>query len=252
MSSTFKQRLGGSLAKFLTRPLPGYRRLDTVTIEQVARVMEPGDILLVEGDSRISSAIKYLTQSSWSHACLYCADRNTDVAQPSLLEADLKDGVRLVNLAFYRGYNLRICRPAGLNADEIQSVITFAKSRLGHRYDLKNIFDLVRYLIQKPPVPNRMRRAMLGLGSGDPTKAICSTLVAQSFQCVNYPILPIPEGEEGEPASVGDDGKVPSYYRRHFTHFVPRDFDLSPYFDIVKPTLQGGFDFRRMQWRQTD
>lgn len=248
MSSTFKQRLGSGLAKFLSRPLPGYRRLDTVTIEQVAAVMKPGDVLLVEGDSRISSAIKYLTQSSWSHACLYCGDMNTPVDEPSLIEADLKDGVRLVSLSFYLGYNLRICRPSGLSAQEIETVIGSARSRIGHQYDLKNIFDLIRYLIQKPPVPNRLRRSMLGFGSGDPTKAICSTLIAQSFQRVDYPILPIPQSQQGKPSNDDNDGRVPRHYRRHFTHFVPRDFDLSPYFDIVKPTLQVGFDFHHMQW----
>ena len=31
---------------------------------------------------------------------------------------------------------------------------------------------------------------MIALGSGDPTRAICSGLVAQSFQCIDYPVLP--------------------------------------------------------------
>ena len=33
--------------------------------------LRPGDVLLVEGSSRISTAIKYLTQSTWSHAALF-------------------------------------------------------------------------------------------------------------------------------------------------------------------------------------
>ncbi|RVA19265.1 lipo-like protein, partial [Mesorhizobium sp. M7D.F.Ca.US.004.03.1.1] len=30
--------------------------------------------------------------------------------------------------------------------------------------------------------------------------------------------------------------------------YTPRDFDLSPYFRIVKPTLEYGFDYRQMVW----
>lgn len=30
--------------------------------------------------------------------------------------------------------------------------------------------------------------------------------------------------------------------------FVPRDFDVSPYFRIVKPRLDDGFDDHRLRW----
>ena len=102
----------------------------------------------------------------------------------------------------------------------------------------------MRYLIQRPVVPNRYRRALLSLGSGEPTRAICSTLIAEAFQSINYPILPVQNGQPGH------DGEVPEYYQRHFTHFTPRDFDLSPYFRIVKPTIESGFDFHEMKWLQ--
>jgi hypothetical protein len=35
---------------------------------------------------------------------------------------------------------------------------------------------------------------------------------------------------------------------RHPSLFVPRDFDLSPYFEVVKPALVNGFDHRRLVW----
>ena len=241
MINRIRAAIGRRLAAYLSKSLPGYRRFDTVSVEGVASVMQPGDILLVEGDSRISVAIKYLTQSSWSHACLHVGAGGEDHDEPVLLEADLQNGVHLVPLSKYAQVNLRICRPVGLTAEEISSLITFARSKLGHQYDLKNIFDLVRYLIQRPAVPNRYRRAMLALGSGDPTRAICSTLIAQSFQFIDYPILPR-LGHEG------DDGEVPTFYKPHFTHYTPRDFDVSPYFCVVKPTIEQGFDYRTLQW----
>ncbi|MCB1672039.1 MAG: lipo-like protein [Pseudomonadales bacterium] len=237
--------MGRRLAAYLSKSLPGYQRFDTVAMETVAGVLRPGDILLVEGDTRISVAIKYLTQSSWSHACLFVGTGGESADQPLLLEADLQQGVHLVPLAKYSRFNVRICRPVGLTPEEAGRVIDFACSKLGHQYDLKNVFDLVRFLIQRPAVPNRYRRSMLALGSGEPTRAICSTLIAQAFQLIDYPILPR-LGEEG------DDGEVPAYYRTHFTHYTPRDFDASPYFAIVKPTIEKGFDYRTLQWTVPD
>ena len=35
---------------------------------------------------------------------------------------------------------------------------------------------------------------------------------------------------------------------RHHSLYTPRDFDLSPYFRIVKPTLEYGFDYRILMW----
>ncbi|MEL7230688.1 MAG: lipo-like protein, partial [Pseudomonadota bacterium] len=35
---------------------------------------------------------------------------------------------------------------------------------------------------------------------------------------------------------------------RHHSLFAPRDFDISPYFEIVKPTVRDGFDFRELNW----
>ncbi|MCG8416025.1 MAG: lipo-like protein [Pseudomonadales bacterium] len=242
MVHSITRSIGNRLASFLSKSLSGYQRLDTVSVEEIARVLMPGDVVLVEGNTRISVAIKYLSQSSWSHACLYVGEACTDSAQPNLLEADLREGVRLVALDHYRDFNLRICRPISLSDEDRQALIDNGRSKLGHKYDLKNVVDLVRYLIQKPAVPQRYRRAMISLGSGEPTKAICSTLIAELFQSIDYPILPILGPKSGE------DGEVPIYYRRHFTHFTPRDFDLSPYFKVVKPTLESGFDYRSINW----
>jgi len=58
-----------------------------------------------------------------------------------------------------------------------QHVVTCALARLGSRCDLKNVFDLMRYLLP-PPVRAPWRRRMLALGSGDPTRAIYFTLIA--------------------------------------------------------------------------
>jgi hypothetical protein len=37
---------------------------------------------------------------------------------------------------------------------------------------------------------------------------------------------------------------------RHPTLLTPRDFDLSPYFDVIKfnQLAEGGFDYRNIRW----
>ncbi len=159
-----------------------------------------------------------------------------------LIEANLGDGVVAVPLSKYARSNTRICRPVGLSSDERIQVARFVIDRIGSSYDTRHIFDLARYLLPTPPVPVRWRRRMIALGSGEPTRVICSTLIAQAFQSVRYPILP-------ELAINPDD---PAH--REFLHirdhslFVPRDFDLSPYFEVVKPAIAADFDYRALHW----
>jgi hypothetical protein len=234
---------GKALARYLTRPNPHYRPLATLDPEHLRAALRPGDVLLVEGNTRIATAIKFLTQSTWSHAALYVGELDT-LAQSGpepkvLIEADLVEGVLAVPLSLYTGMHTRICRPVGLSPDEIARVLDFAVASLGRKYDLKNVIDLMRYLLPTPPVPTRMRRRMLTLGSGEPTRAICSTLIAQAFQSVRYPILPI-RNRTG--------GTTESYSVRHYSLFAPRDFDISPYFRVVKPVIEKAFDFRALDW----
>ena len=143
MISMINHTLGKKLASFLSKSPPSYQRFEDISLEDLAFVLEAGDIVLVEGDTRISTAIKYLTQSSWSHACLYVGGRDSEVRDLALLEADLVEGVRMVSLEHYSGFNLRICRPVGMQNADREKLINHAKSRLGHKYDLKNILDLL-------------------------------------------------------------------------------------------------------------
>ena len=92
---------------------------------------------------------------------------------------------------------------------------------------------------------------MIALGAGSPTRAICSTLIAQAFQTINYPILPpiedIASGQAGI-ASTGSEGTREVAHIRHHSLFVPRDFDISPYFMVVKPTIEACFNHHSVKW----
>src|SRR5437016_7473116 len=237
--------IGKLIAGYLEKEVPGYEPFTPSDPEYLRSVIEPGDVLLVEGNSRISGIIKYLTQSTWSHAALYVgpidgATENDD-EQHVLIEANVGEGVSSAPLSKYFSYHTRVCRPVGLSYEDRNTVCRYAINRIGFGYDTKNIVDLMRYLFPLP-VPQRWRRRLIAFGSGDPTKMICSALIAQAFDAVRYPILP----------KITMAGSRAA--RREILHirdsslYMPRDFDISPYFEVVKPTIVNGFDYTALHW----
>lgn len=208
-------------------------------------VLQPGDVLLVEGNTRVSGIIKYLTQSTWSHSALYVGPRfnkkSSDGKPHVLIEANLGQGVITAPLSKYTTFHTRVCRPVGLSGEDRERVVEYMIKRLGIEYDVKNILDLMRYLFPAP-IPARYRRRLLSLGSGVPTKVICSGLIAQAFESVRYPILPRIELIDSK------EKRREILHIRHHSLYMPRDFDISPYFRIVKPTIELGFDYQSLRW----
>jgi hypothetical protein len=110
----FLDWLGRRLAGKLTRTSPGYHPFTFSEPAALRRALRPADVLLVEGNQRLSSVIKYFTQSTWSHAALFVGDA---VGAPAdggelrcLIEANLEHGVVAVPLSKYASFNTRICR----------------------------------------------------------------------------------------------------------------------------------------------
>jgi hypothetical protein len=237
--------IGRVIARHLEKPVAGYAPFTPSDPGALRAALRPGDVLLVEGNNKVSGIIKYLTQSTWSHAALYVGaigERTAPDGEPLVLvEANLGQGVVGAPLSKYARYHTRICRPVGITEDDCAAVCAYATERIGFDYDVKNILDLMRFLIPLP-VPQRFRRRMMTLGSGHPTRIICSALIAQAFERVRYPILPRVAKVASE-AARRDILEI-----RHSSLYAPRDFDISPYFQLVKPTLEHGFDYRAMQW----
>ena len=243
--------IGRAIATYLSKPIgkPGGGSADA---RLVADTLAPGDVLLIEGNTRMSAAVKYMTQSSWSHAALYVGLRAELRSIPgeaaTLIEADVLEGVRAVPLSCYGNFRVRICRPVNLSAADRERLIQYVLLRLGHRYDLKNVLDLARYLMPLP-VPARLRRRLIAFGSGDPTRAICSTLIAQAFGSVRYPILPIISRKRDRSPDRAE--QVRELWRiRHHSLYVPRDFDMSPFFEVVKPRIAQQFDYHNAPWSE--
>jgi hypothetical protein len=260
--------------RLLTQPLATYVQRVPNNVEMLKRTLRKGDVLLVEGDQRISQVIRYLTQSSWSHCALYVGDelllrdparadglraRFGEAAQHLLVEAEAGEGVTVSPLAKYDRYNIRICRPQGLRRDDVDTLLSHVIGHLGVRYDVRHIFELARFFFPVSLVPRRWRRAALAFGSSPSSRAaICSTMIAEAFARVGYPILPEVVLVDG--AAPGSrwrrwlgyhNGQPAARFRRPSTALItPRDFDLSPYFEVVKFNHLGDprFDYRRIVW----
>jgi hypothetical protein len=237
--------VGRLIARLLQRPVHGYEPFTPSDPDALRQSLEPGDVLLVEGNNHISGVIKYLTQSTWSHSALYVGpieSRVTEDGEPHvLIEANVGEGVVTAPLSKYFRFHTRICRPVNLTAEDCAAVRRYALERVGFAYDMKNIIDLMRYLLPLP-VPQRWRRRMIALGSGDPSRLICSALVADAFSTVRYPILP----KITLARSMQALEQILEI--RHSSLYCPRDFDISPYFNVVKPTIRQGFNYKALHW----
>jgi hypothetical protein len=268
------------VAEFLSRPTGRYELRVPNDLERLKRVVRKGDVVLVEGDQRVSAVIKYLTQSSWSHAALYIGDellrRGGDERERALetwgeeaghlLVEALFEGVVVSPLAKYVDYNLRLCRPHGLRPEDGKLILNEALAAVGWRYDLRNILDLAAHLVVATLFPGRYRARASRLGSNAAGEVICTSLLGRLFDRIRFPVLPLVtfpgEGEPGGRAS-GLPARRRRFWRRrepyrarfsrrHPTLLTPRDFDTSPYFDIVKVKAldDADFDYQRIVWEE--
>src|SRR3979490_1946268 len=132
--------MGGRLATYLAQPIRSAQTA-TASLEQLAAALRPGDVLLVEGNTRVSVAIKTLAQSTWSHAMFHIGDAlgppAPGEAPKVLVEADMLYGIRGVPLSDVSGMNTRICRPVGLSKEDLQAVIRFTVSHIRGGYQLE-------------------------------------------------------------------------------------------------------------------
>ena len=273
MAGWLRTKLFDLAARALTKPRGNYTLLLPNDFDTLLRVLRPGDVILVDGDQRVSEVIKYLTQSTWSHSVLYVGDEilrrfpgqrdallatHARDANHMIIEA-LMEGVIASPLSKYASFNLRICRPVGLRPDDLRRVLDEVLAQLGLRYDVKHIFDLARYFFPLSLIPRRFRRHALQFGSGLTTQVICSSLIGRAFQNVGFPILPT---TTPGPSAVTERRLLdrvlrrtpppyPALFRRQLPSIItPRDFDLSPYFEIIKfnPVEASRFDYRRIRW----
>ena len=242
----------------LERPPEGLPLYD---FERMAYELRPGDALLVEGRTRVASVIKTISESPWTHSALYIG-RLQDITDPDmrgkllrhydgnpstqlLIEAVMGQGTILTPLESYRDSHMRICRPSGLSHQDAQKVVGFTIRRLGPDYDVRQLLDLARFLFPYAFIPRHWRSVLFQHNAGGPTRTVCSTLMAEAFASVNFPVLPVVEQDER--------GKL-TFYKRNPRLFAPRDFDYSPYFDIIKYPFVAvsASTYQDLPWEEAD
>lgn len=221
--------------------------------------LRPGDVLLIEGRSIISKAIRVVTQSPWSHAALYIG-RLHDIEDPHLrklvaIKLKKRENVRLIiegmlgqgnivsPLTTYRENHIRICRPIGLSPVDSELVIAYAIKSLGVPYNVRHFLDLARFILPWSLLPRRWGSILFRTRTGEIEAGICSSMIAEAFNAVQFPILP----------HIKTDEKTGFELVQRNPHlYTPKDFDYSPYFEIIKYPI---FDpneplpyYRRLPW----
>ncbi|WMS88310.1 YiiX/YebB-like N1pC/P60 family cysteine hydrolase [Pleionea litopenaei] len=238
-------------------PAPDFPQSD---FERLRYGLRPGDVLLVEGRTRVSEVIKLITQSRWSHAALYIGRlhdiESEDIRQrilqhatfePSeqlIIEGLLGQGTVVNKLSDYQRDNLRICRPSALSHGDAKEVVNYASQHLGTPYNFRQMLDLARLLFPWSIVPRRWRSSLFTNNVGEPTRTVCSSMLAEAFGQVNYPVLP-------KFKKVGKD-RV-ELIKRNTKLFTPADFDYSPYFKVIKFPFWGQVDnahYRALPWNK--
>jgi hypothetical protein len=81
------------------------------------------------------------------------------------------------------------------------------------------------------------------LGNCNNYQVICSGMIAQAFQSVGYPIVPALQPKTGKATFTAHNPYGSGLIMRHYTQILPKDFDLSPNFDIIKYNIIGTTEF---------
>ncbi len=241
---------------------PDHDLAPLTSFERLCYEIRPGDVILVEGRTRVSEVIKLITQSPWTHSALYIgrlyeledrplqnklvSEYRLDMDKPYIIEALLGEGTVIYPLDKYSEEHLRICRPKGLSPEDTHKVINYAVKRLGNDYDIRQLLDLARFMLPYSFIPRRWRSSLFSHNAGIQTRTVCSSMIGEAFQSVRFPILPFAEKTQ--------DNKI-HLYQRNPRLMTPRDFDFSPYFDIVKYPFFNLDDlslYRHLPWANSD
>ena len=261
--ANLKKWLRNLAIKRLEAPRQVYEQRTYNNMDKLLEVVRKGDVVLVEGRSEISRIIKLFTNSSWSHSALYIGDELTKMDSISkekyqakfgsdaahlLIEAEVGQGVKIAPLRKYENYNIRICRPYGILPRDLKSVIQTTLSNLGKRYDNQNIIDIGLMLLPLQLNPFKKHTINACLGSCNEFRVICSGMIAKSFQSVSYPIVPALEKLQTAKPALGDNPYGSKLIMRHCSQILPRDFDISPNFEVIKFNIIGDkrFDYKTL------
>lgn len=258
-------KLRNFVMRRLESPVKGYRQRIYNNLDSLYKYIRKGDVVLIEGSSELSRIIKLFSSSHWSHNAMYVGDELVKRGQPFrekylqefgedarhlIIEAFTGQGVVAAPLRKYRDHNIRVCRPFTINSKDLQSVIAEVISNLGKLYDQKNIIDIALMLLPSWINPFKKRSIRACLGNCNNFQVICSGMIARAFQRVGYPIVPGLYPLEDEQKISNKNPYGAKLVMRHYSQVLPRDFDLSPNFEIIKFNIitGGKFNYKSLPW----
>lgn len=221
--------------------------------DRLSRTLQPGDVLLIDGRSRLDEALKTVTSSRWSRACLYLGQLH-QVADPALrrqlseylpcsadtrliLETRLDSGIRLQTLSALEHEHLRICRPRNLQAQESGAALRHVISRLGLGVQ-RSWFAIFVLLLPWGWLPRRWRCSAFASMAGSLLRQLVGTPIGEAFEFVQFPVLPLVKQQH--------DGKPRLFSRQPGIYFAA-DFDHSPYLDVIKYPFVDQLDNTRIR-----
>ena len=265
MFNKIKLILKRLIATRLSRKSTDYFYRIPNNMKNLKRYIRKGDVVLVEGDQRLSELIKLFTQSHWSHSAFYVGNELIkegsihrdkilsefgDQAKHMVVEAITGQGVIVSPLDKYEFYNLRVSRPYGITKSDIKEVVKYVVGNIGREYDNRNIYDIAFSLLPLGLNPWKKKSLEICIGNCDEFTVTCSGLIAKAFHFVGYPISPAIDIADDEKVSIESGSPYgQNFTKRHFSHITPADFDLSPNFSIIKFNIieDGDFDYKSLE-----
>jgi hypothetical protein len=212
-----RSRVIGAVALYLARPVRQPGASATADPLSLSSILLPGDVLLSDGNTRAAAIVRRITGSPWSHVSMYVGPLEAAPDPRCIVEADVAAGVRAVRLSELKDLHVRVLRPTGLDDIERRRLADWVTSRIGGDYDLAHAWMLATKLLRLPLGPRRWPAAQSA------TRFICSSLLAQAFMLVGYPIMPVLIG-------VRETGAADHRF------VTPHDFQSAPVFEVVKST----------------
>ena len=214
-----RTRLVGALVLYLVQPIK-HCPATTADPQSLAAILDCGDVLLSDGNTRVAALVKRFTGSTWSHVSMYVGPLEEGPDPLCIVEADIAAGVRPIRLSELNALHVRVLRPIGLNDMHRRQLADWVVSRIGSEYDLAHAWVLGRSLLGLP-LSTRFRSSPKPTANSA-TRFICCSLLAHAFALIGYPILPVQMGVS--PTATID--------QRNLT---PGDFEHASVFEVVRP-----------------
>lgn len=215
--------LVSAFVRHLVQPL---KHAAVVDPRPLALLLDKGDVLLSDGNTRIAALVRRITSSSWSHVSPYVGPPDDGPDPRCIVEADIAAGVRSIRLSELNALQVRVLKPIGLDETDRSRLAAWVIGQLGSRYDFAHAWKLGRKLLSPNQAHSQSVQDETVSGA---SRFICCSLLANAFAVVGHPVSP----------HVTRGRLDATVEQRNLT---PGDFERAPTFEVIDPTVRGTRD----------